>query len=366
MELKELHILQYILGVIHMLAFAFDIGNGFVKACTEKRMVVAPSVIAKKTVIGSSSIVTMSENFDSNAGYQEFESQLDDGITYIWGEGIKEAVEADDLMTTYTHNSRYTQKRFKLLSSFILAELATDFTEEELNDVVVVTGLPSQEVGTKEAGEFKRFLQQKHVVTRNGVQRVINVTDVRIIEQPLGTLLNEYMNDSGQIHKELMTSTVTVIDFGAGTTILDTFKNLKRLDDKSETYYEGMNDVHKRIAKRIEREHGAKGLDPSFVEEGFQNGTLVAEISNRKKYSFENIAKEVIQDFIEQRISEIDSTLTNRNSIDKFILTGGGVNIVGEVFKEAFNEEECKIAKNSQQSNLNGFFKFSKTISQKN
>jgi len=67
-----------------------------------------------------------------------------------------------------------------LLRSFILAELASDFEEHELNEVIVVTGLPSQEIGTKEADEFKRFLKQKHVVTRNGVQRMINVTDVEL------------------------------------------------------------------------------------------------------------------------------------------------------------------------------------------
>lgn len=175
----------------------------------------------------------MSSDYDSNpgnSGYHEFNSNLDDDEVYIWGVGIKQAVDPDSLIPTYTHNNRYNQKRFKLLCSFILAELASDYEEHELNDVTVVTGVPSQEVGTKEAEEFKRFLQQKHLVTRNGVQRMINVTDVRITEQPLGTLLNEYMNDSGQIHKELMTSTVTVIDFGAGTTIMDTFKNLKRLD----------------------------------------------------------------------------------------------------------------------------------------
>lgn len=348
-----------------MLAFAFDVGNGFVKAKNSERNIVATSSIAKKQSVGTSSIVDMSSDFNSNSGYQEYESSLDDGTPYIWGSGIKQAVDPDDLIPTYTHNNRYTQKRFKLLCSFILAELASDYEDHQLNDVIVVTGLPSQEVGTKEAEEFKRFLQQKHVVSRNGVQRMINVTDVRIVEQPLGTLLSEYMNDAGQIHRDLMTSTVTVIDFGAGTTIMDTFKNLKRLDDKSETFYEGMNDIHKRIAKRIEREQGVKGLDASFVEDGFRKRTFTAEISDRKKYSFEDIAKEVIIDFIDKRISDIDSTLTNRNSVDKFILTGGGVNIVGEDFKEVFNEDTLKVIENSQEANLNGFYKLASTISDK-
>lgn len=349
-----------------MLAFAFDLGNGFVKAKNSKRTIIAPSVIARKESIGTSSIINLSGDFDTNSGYSEYKSSLDDGEVYIWGEGIKQAVEPDSLIATYTHNNRYNQKRFKLLCSFILAELASDYNENELDEVIIVTGVPSQEVGTKESEEFKRFLQQKHVVTKNGIQRVINVTDVRIIEQPLGTLLNEYMVDTGQIHKELTTSTITVIDFGAGTTIMDTFKNLKRLDDKSETFYEGMNDIYKRVARRIEREQGVKGLDSSFVEEGFSNGTLIAEISERKKFPFEDIAKDVIQSFVDKRVSDIDSTLTNRNSVDKFIVTGGGVNIVGEAFKELFNEETLTVVSDSQKANINGFYKLASTIANKN
>lgn len=345
-----------------MLAFAFDVGNGFVKAKNGVRDIVAPSTIAKKESVGTSSIVSMSPDYDENSSYNEYTSNLDDGMSYIWGEGIKKVVDPNELINTYTHNNRYNQKRFKLLCSFILAELASDYDEHELSDVVLVTGLPSGEVDTKEAREFKSFLQQKHLITRNGVQIVVNVTDVRIIEQPLGTLLNKHMNDSGQIHKDLMTSTVTVIDFGAGTTIMDTFKNLKRLEDKSETYYEGMNDIYKRIGNRIEKDFGIKGMDISHIEEGFKNATMIAKISARKQYPFDDIAKDVIMTFIDQRISDIDSTLTNRNSIDNFVLTGGGVNIVGDSFKEVFLEDSLEVAEDSQESNLRGFYKFSSAI----
>lgn len=348
-----------------MLAFAFDVGNGFVKARNSERTIVAPSSIARKESIGVSSIMSMSSEYNTNSGYNAFVSNLDDGTEYIWGEGIKQAIDPDSLIDTYTHHNRYNQKRFKLLCSFILGELASDYDENELNDVVVVTGVPSQEVGTSEAQEFKKFLQQKHLITRDGVQIFVNVTDVRIVEQPLGTLLSEYMNEAGQIHKDLTTNTVTVIDFGAGTTIMDTFKNLKRLDDKSDTFYEGMNDVHKRIAKQIEREYGVKGLDSAYVEEGFLNGSLVAEMSQRKKYPFENIAKDIIVNFIDKRISDIDSTLTNRNSIDKFILTGGGVNMVGGTFREVFGEDVLRVVDDSQRANLDGFFKLANSIAQK-
>lgn len=342
-----------------MLALAFDVGNGFVKAKNSERTIVAPSSIARKESVGFSSIMQM---YDTETDYHEYSSNLDDGVTYIWGAGINDAVDPDSLIDTYTHHNRYSQKRFKLLCSFILGELASDYSEQELSNVTLVTGLPSQEIGSVEAEEYKRFLEQTHVVTRNGKQIVINVTDVRIVEQPLGTLLNEYMNENGQINRELMTSTMTVIDFGAGTTIMDTFKNLKRLDDKSETFYEGINDIHKRIARQIEKKYGVKGIDIPHIEKGFRDDSFVATLSDRMRYPFEDIAQEVIADFVEKRASDIDSTLTNRNSIDKFVLTGGGVNVVGESYQQIFDEETLKVVENSQESNLNGFYKLANSI----
>lgn len=340
--------------------FAFDVGNGYVKAKSERRELVAPSYFAKEASLGASSLIGLIQG--EKHEYNTYESQLDDGTKYVWGKDILKAVDPKELINTYTHNDRYNQKRFKLLCLFILAELASDYTEEELKDVAVVTGLPSQEVGTEEAKQFKTFLEQKHLVTREGEQKVINITDVRVVEQPTGTLLNKFMNDSGGIHKDLLTKTITVIDFGAGTTIVDTFKNLKRVEDKSETYYVGMNDLHKQITKRLERENNIKGLDSSYVDKGFRRGDLIVDISERKKFLFEDIAKDVIMEFVDNTLSNIDTALTNRDSIDLFILTGGGVNIVGNSFKEGFNEESLLLVEDAQQSNLEGFFKLAKTI----
>lgn len=170
-----------------------------------------------------------------------------------------------------------------MLCSFVLAELASDYDESELTDVVLVTGLPSQEIGTEDERKLKNFLQQRHIVTRNGKQIMFNVTDVRVVEQPLGTLLDVYMNEEGKIHKDLLTKTITLIDLGAETTIMDTFKNFKRLPEKSETFYEGMNDLHRTIAKQLEQVHSIKGLDSTLIDNGFRKGDLIAELSERKK-----------------------------------------------------------------------------------
>ncbi|RBW68238.1 plasmid segregation protein ParM domain-containing protein [Bacillus taeanensis] len=343
-----------------MKTFVFDVGNGFVKGKSVKKTFIAPSSIVKETSLGDSSISGLSSELNSETQYHTFQSPLDEGESYVWGEGIKYAVEASDLITTYTHNNRYESKRFKLLCEFILAELASDF-EEEILDVIVVTGLPSKEVKTEDDKKLKNFLKGKHLVTRDGVEKVINVKDVRIIEQPLGTLLNLYMNDDSQLHKNLKTNTISVIDFGAGTTILDTFKNLKRLDTESDTYYEGMIDIYKSITNDLVRKHNIKGLDISLVEEGYQND-CTAKLSERIRYPFHDEADKAVKNFVEKIISNIDRTLSRRDHIDEFIVTGGGAHIIKDEFKKAFGEESLIIVKDAQLANVEGYFKFAQAI----
>lgn len=67
-------------------------------------------------------------------------------------------------------------------------------------------------------------------------------------------------------------------------------------------------------------------------------------------------------DFIDKLLSDIDRTLTNRDSVDQFIITGGGVNIVKDYFFEVFGESNVKVALDSQLANLDGYYKFAKQL----
>lgn len=336
---------------------AIDYGNGFVKGVSKHRTIVAPSAIALESSAGDSSISSI---FNESELYHIFHSQLDDKNKYIWGEGIKQAVDPGKLLHTYTHERRYENKRFKLLCQFVLAELAADFEKDNL-DVTLVTGMPSAEIKTDEDTMLKEFLKGRHVIKRDGLEKVINIVDVRVMEQPLGTLLNLYLSTKGEIHKKLKTSTITVIDFGSGTTIVDTYKNMKRIKELSETIYTGMNDIYRNIKDRLVAKYGLKTIDITQIEDGFKNDFTLT-ISDRKKYPFNIEATEAINEVLNQTISDIDRIIPNRESIDEFIATGGGTVTVGSSFKELFNEESLILVDDPQESNVNGYGKFAAVI----
>ncbi|WP_332699212.1 hypothetical protein [Halalkalibacter lacteus] len=344
-----------------MKEFVIDLGNGFVKAKSEKRTIVAPSSIAFYEDLGEGTL----DDFSVERSYNVFESTIHDEVHYVWGTGIKDAVNHNKLLPTYTHNNRYSNKRFKCLFQFVLAELASDFEEKSL-DVLLVTSLPSNEIGSEDEKKLREFLKRTHSVKRNDKNYTINVEIVKVNEQPLGTLLNIHMNETYQIHKDLQTKTIVVVDFGSGTTIVDTYKNMKRLPDSSITILEGQNDIYKEIANKIKKKYSVKDLSYTYVEDGFRDGSYTAKISERAIYPFENIAQLVIDRFCASIITRIDTTLTNRDAVDVFTLTGGGVNNVGDTFREELNEDVIQMPDgDTQTASLEGNWKFAKALSER-
>lgn len=329
----------------------FDLGNGFVKAKSEKGIIIAPSQIALKSSIGNSSVKDLLVESES---INEFESKLDDGSVYVWGENLREVVSEEAIFHTYTHEKRYNNRRYKLLCEFILAELAAGYEEDNI-EAIVVTGMPSTEISTEDNESMKKFLLGTHVVTRNGVEKTIKVVEVRILEQPMGTLLNEYLID-GKMHRNLTENTITVIDFGSGTTIIDTYKKMKRVESLSKTIYRGMNHIYGEIANIVANKFNLKSVDPIQIEEGIRND-FVLKISGRVQHAFEEIAKEVITETIEKTISDLDRSITVRDQIDEFLVTGGGTEIVGDEFKRIYNQEAVKIVDKPQTANVNGYNK---------
>src|SRR5699024_11614681 len=105
-----------------MLNFAIDFGNGFVKAMNGKRSIVAPSSIDKLTSLGKGSLEDLM--IDDTKAYNVYESNIDDGIKYIWGEGI-EKVSSEPLVK-HTSLERYEKKCFKMIFNFVLAYLYSD------------------------------------------------------------------------------------------------------------------------------------------------------------------------------------------------------------------------------------------------
>lgn len=348
-----------------MLNFAIDFGNGFVKAMNDKRYVVAPASVAKQESLGRSNIESFV--YDKTSDLNMFHSSLDYKTNYLWGKDVE---TVNKFRQTGRNANKYNMKHFRLLCEFVLAELASDYNQEELqeNEVYLVTGMPSELIGTKQEKEFKEFLIGKHLVKRNANDILINVAKVQIIEQPLGTVFNLYMNDEGKMLETLKTDKIIILDFGAGTTIVDTFKSLRRLDKESGTHRSGINNIYTHIENSIKKgnETFSSDLTP-YIKQGFEQGDYKLVIEGQENIPFKEVAKDEIEELIDDVSELFGKAVNGTDTVNRFIVTGGGLNVVKPEFEELakvlFSEIEVTYVDEPQRSNVAGFYKLAKVLS---
>lgn len=333
--------------------FAIDFGNGYVKAVSEKGQFIAPAKLGYEHDLGTSTLVgeQFSNNFDINLfKYKEDENN------HVFGVEIEDAINSDQLLSTDSTNNRYMLPAFKKLVDFALTELAS-MEEDTKIDVRLITGMPSEDIQKPDfLNAFETFLKGHHVVERNGIEYVINIVELKIIEQPLGTLLNVFLNDKLQVHKIFKDGLVVVIDFGAGTTIVDIYRKMKRIGGK--TLPNGMIQFNRSIATILSSNHNI-AVSNEMIEEGIRNKTFVAELG-QEKIKFKKIFDSELQKKLQNIIQTYEREIGQEEYVNDFILTGGGSFVIGEELQEI--KPKFRSTDNPQLSTATGYYKLAKSM----
>jgi plasmid segregation protein ParM len=333
-----------------MIVIGLDHGNTKVKGKSEDREWIRPSAFARPGDFGEEGIAG-----GKKLRLKQFVSNKFEDETYVWGEDVG---EASRLIPTYTTENRYTQKAYRLLSEFSISELLPK-GKKTVDNVLVVTGCPSTEKGTKLEDELKQVFAGGHVVNVDGETKMVEVAQVIVLPQPLGTILSLYLDDEGYVADESYEEDyVGVIDIGGGTTDLDGIKGLKRQNEDTETIPEGMFDAYKRIAAYINKEKPEAKATPQSVEQQILNGSDTYVISKRSSIDIKQVKEEAFRDFAEYLIAQINTSWKNRAKFDKLLLTGGGAAPLAPYFKAW--EKDIIVVKDGQKANATGFYRYGK------
>lgn len=334
-----------------LINFAIDFGNGYIKAKSERGGFVFSSKIGFASDLGTTSLGDL---FESDANVHYF--QRKDEPKYVVGADIEKVIDPSNLITTNSANNRYELTSFKRLVDFALAELAS-YEETRNIDIRLITGMPSNEINMpQKKGAFETYLLGSHLVVRDDIEYLVNVKELKIIEQPLGTLLNVYLNEDLQVHKTFKNGLVVVIDFGSGTTIVDIYKNMKRVGGK--TLSEGMIHFHRNIADVLSSRQSVQ-IDAQFVENGIMDKTYIAQVGN-EAFNFEDIFKEMVHKKVESIIQVYESTVGNEALVNDFIVTGGGSLMIGEQLQDIKNN--FRLVEEPQLSTVFGYYKLSQSM----
>lgn len=333
---------------------ALDFGNGFMKGKINNEYFTVPSRIGTK----KSADKQLTDLIDNKLDVSEFVINGNTEEVLLFGKDLDKAT--NNGKDTASTNERYSYKSFKDLVECSIGLLAREVPEEVVN-VVITTGMPSNEIGTEKEKQFHDILNKNRLIEIDGTPKTVNVKVVKIIAQPMGTLLDIHM-ENGKVYKAFTEGKYSVLDFGSGTTIIDTYKNMKRVEEESFVINKGMIDFYKRIASHVSKKANGKSVTPRDIEKGLEYKQC--KVSARETIDFKEEFYDEQENVVEEVMSNFETTVGNINSIDRIIVTGGGANVHFDTLSHYYPDVFEK-AKDSQLSNVRGYEKLGELLKEK-
>jgi len=334
--------------------FIIDHGNGQVKAKSSKRELIAKSAYTFADALGAD---IFEDATKLPADVHIYESAEQRGDKFAWGAGIVDAVHASQLINSYTLDDRYNAQPYRLLTSMILAELASDFGDTV--EAVVVTGVPSAEYGTKAQAQLEAALSGSHLVTRDGADIVVKVKEVHVLPQTVGAL---FVPIYEQKRSELKQAYVGVIDIGSGTAVADGYLKMKRQHGDSFTFNDGMMSVYKEIATTIKRDNPnvrptVRDIERLLTDTAY-DGTFRPTL--RIEVDVEEIVNSAVNRYVQKLVGEINVEWPDVSKFDAIYLAGGGAHVVGKALAKRL--EGAHVLADADTANLRGFQIYGETL----
>jgi plasmid segregation protein ParM len=354
-----------------MKIFALDLGNKQTKMISEKTIKnektgakVFPSRFLYHEDLG-----TQGTMFKSKRKIDKYSTSKDTTFDYAWGVEINRVPNVT-FLDTMSFSQRYETNEFKLLSTFALGELAKDFPEAQdtILECIVVTGVPSKDFNETTIKSLMKVLQGDHQISINDVSYNVRVKEVFVMNQPVGTIYNEMLDKEGYIQDEsYFDDTVSVVDVGGGTFLVDTLSGLQLDDKRSDQKDTGIFELYDQILTRC-KEDNIKGIDQYTLEQILRSPIEGSYYFTPNKNETRNITEHTlkgIQKYTIGRINVINTTIKDVTKIDKILFTGGGSNLIDKkAIKSAL--KYTSFVKNSEIANVWGYYKYGLAIELEN
>ena len=288
-----------------------DIGFGFTKATDGKESIIF------KSIMGEAIDFQIPVNLITNDIDNRLHVTLD-GKSYFVGEFAEQQ----------SNVRQFTLDQEKFISDFIrlFALTALGRLENGYLPINVVSGLPinfyrdyHQRLAKTLAGSHEITFQRDDM--SNEVRR-INIHRIRIIPQPLGSLLNLITNDRGVVvNQDLARQKVGIVDIGFRTTDCCIFDQLRYVARGSTTIDTGMSKCFSIIAKKLREECGGLNIELYRMYKAIQKGLIKIR---GKEFNISKTRDLAFADAAQTIASELDRLWADDWDMDAIIITGGG------------------------------------------
>jgi plasmid segregation protein ParM len=337
-----------------MEVLGIDIGFGFTKATNGKETMIF------KSIFGDASEIQFWADFGESAPTDHIHVTID-GKSYFVGD----LAEQQSSVLNFTLDQERLIADYVRILALTVAGLFFNNNSHINVPINVVSGLP---IGyfKQNHERFNEILTGHHRVTYhshngNKVTREIYINKVRMLPQPLGSILNQLMNDEGKIvDGDLASQKVGVVDIGFRTTDFTILDNLRYIDRGSRTVDAGISKGFSVISNKL-REKCGVSVELYRLYKAAEEGTIKMRGHG---FSFEKIRDQVYSQLASSIANDLDRLWADDWDIDTIILTGGGCRELAKYLHPLITGNVVPVDSNSDPrlNNVLGYAKYGKYI----
>jgi plasmid segregation protein ParM len=338
----------------YMQVLGIDIGFGFTKATDGNETVIF------KSIYGDANEIQFWADFGDNSPINYLHVSID-GKSYFVG----------DLAEQQSSVLNFTLDQERLIADFVKTlslTVAGMFLRNGATinvPINIVSGLP---IGyfKQNYERFNEILTGHHRVTYHSqdgqeTSKEIYINKIRMLPQPLGTVLNLLMNENGKIiNKELANQKIGVVDIGFRTTDFTILDHLRYIDRGSRTIDSGISKGFSVIANKL-REKCGVSVELYRLYKAAEAGSIKMRGHG---FTFTKIRDQVYSQLAGTIANDIDRLWTDDWDIDTIILTGGGCRELASYLQPLINGnvQPVDTSADPRLNNVMGYIKYAKYI----
>jgi plasmid segregation protein ParM len=337
-----------------MEVLGIDIGFGFTKATNGK------DTLIFKSLFGDATDLQFWMDFGEGSLTDFFHVTID-GKSYFIG----------DLAEQQSTVLNFTLDQEKLISEFVKIlslTVAGVFLKKDsaINvPINIVSGLPISYFKHNQQ-RFNEILTGHHKVTYHQhdgskVVKEIYINKIRMLPQPLGSVLNLLMDDKGKIvNVDMARQKVGVVDIGFRTTDFSIMDRLRYVDRGSRTMDTGISKAFSVIANRL-REKCGVGVELYRLYRAAEVGTIKMKGHG---LNFSKIRDQVYSQLAGTIANDIDRLWAEDWDMDTIVLTGGGCMELANYLQPLIAGNVRPILNNvdARLNNVQGYLKYGRYI----
>ena len=337
-----------------MEVLGIDIGFGFTKATNGK------DTLIFKSLFGDAADVQFWADFGEDTPTDHIHVTVDNKSYFI-----------GDLAEQQSTVMHFTLDQEKLITEFVKIlslTVAGMFLQKGASinvPINVVSGLP---IGYFKQNHvrFNELLSGHHTITyhsHDGRETIkeIYINKVRMLPQPMGSILNLLMDDNGKIvDKDLANQKIGVVDIGFRTTDFIILDRLRYIDRGSRTIDSGISKGFSVIANKL-REKAGVSVELYRLYRAAETGSIKMRGHG---FAFAKIRDQVYSQLAGSIANEIDRLWADDWDMDTIILSGGGCRELAQYLQPLItgNVIPVDLSKDPRLNNVLGYMKYGRYI----